>query len=79
MVVFTNTAGPTYLSFDIGEVNKLVEHQVANERQIYIENPYVMWERVAQNRGKVDEVEVREELLTAFKAAEKNLAKFFRE
>ena len=77
VVVFTNTSSPLYLSFDIEALSKLVDHPVTPNRQVFIENPYVLWERSMQNRGKVDDVSLQTALVTAFKDAGSNLAKFF--
>ena len=77
LVVFTNTSSPLYLSLDIDALSKFVEHSVAPERQVFIENPYVLWERSMQNMGKVDDRELQTELVRAFKDAGSNLSKFF--
>ena len=77
LAIFTNTASPLYLSFDIDALNGMVEHQVKPERQMFIENPYVLWERSTQNKGKVDDAAVQLELVKSFKDAGENLAKLF--
>ena len=77
VAIFTNTTSPLYLSFDIDALNGMVEHQVKPERQIFIENPYVLWERSKQNKGKVDDAALQMELVKAFKDAGENLAKLF--
>mmetsp|Transcript_70569 Transcript_70569/g.188031 ORF Transcript_70569/g.188031 Transcript_70569/m.188031 type:complete len:754 (+) Transcript_70569:37-2298(+) len=79
IVVFTNTSSPLYLTFDVAAVNSLVEHQVHPQRQVFIENPYVLWERSMRNFGAVDDVAMQEELVKAFKAAGGNLGKFYSE
>ena len=76
-VIFTNTASPLYLTFDISVVSQLVEHQVRPERLIFIANPYVLWERSVQNRGKVDDVAVKAALVRAFQEAAHSLSNFF--
>ena len=77
VAIFTNTTSPLYLSFDIDALNVMVEHPVKPERQIFIENPYVLWERCKQNAGKVDDAAVQMDLVKAFKDAGENLAKLF--
>jgi len=77
VAVFTNTSNPLYLSFDIDALNKLVEHKIQPEQQIYIENPFVLWERSMQNRGKVDEASMQAGLVKAFQDAGESLAKLF--
>jgi len=78
-VVFTNTASPLYLTFNVDAVSQLVEHTVAPERQIFIENPYVLWERSMQNQGKVDDSDMCDALAKEFTSAGQNLGKFFNE
>ena len=78
--IFTSTISPLYLSFDIDALNGMVEHPVKPDRQIFIENPYVLWEiweRSKQNKGKVDDAALQTELVKAFKDAGENLAKLF--
>ena len=77
VAIFTNTTSPLYLSFDIDALNGMVEHPVKPDRQIFIENPYVLWERSKQNKGKVDDAALQTELVKAFKDAGENLAKLF--
>ena len=77
VAVFTNTTGPLYLSFDIDALNAMVESPVLPERQIYIENPYVLWERYKQNKGKVDDEAFQMDLVKTFRDAGTNLAKLF--
>eukprot|EP00435_Cladocopium_sp_Y103_P044427 s765_g12.t1 len=77
VAIFTNTTSPLYLSFDIDALNSMVEHQVKPERQIFIENPYVLWERSKRNKGKVDDAALQMELVKAFKDAGENLGKLF--
>jgi hypothetical protein len=62
VAIFTNTTSPLYLSFDIDALNGMVEHPVKPDRQIFIENPYVLWERSKQNKGKVDDAALQTEL-----------------
>ena len=68
---------PLYLSFNIDALNRMVEQTVKPDRQIFIENPYVLWQRCKQNKGKVDDAALQTELVKAFKDAGKNLAKLF--
>lgn len=77
VAIFTNTNSPLYLSFDIKALNDMVEHPVEPDRQIFIENPYVLWERCKQNKGKVDDAALQMDLVKAFKDAGENLAKLF--
>ena len=77
VAIFTNTTSPLYLSFDIDALSSMVEHQVTPERHIFIENPYVLWERCRRNTGKVDDAAVQRDLVKAFKDAGENLAKLF--
>jgi len=76
LVVFTNTSNPLFLNFDMDALNDLVEHEVAEERQIFIDNPYVLWERGSKNSGKVPNDAIKQGLLQAFAEAAQNLGKF---
>jgi GTP-binding protein EngB required for normal cell division len=77
MVVFTNTASPLYLSFDVDVLSSLVEQRVEHDKQVFIENPYVLLERSYLNKGKVCDKETRKALLKAFQDASENMEKFF--
>mmetsp|Transcript_46666 Transcript_46666/g.123288 ORF Transcript_46666/g.123288 Transcript_46666/m.123288 type:complete len:786 (+) Transcript_46666:31-2388(+) len=77
VVVFTNTSSPIYLTFDVSAVSQLVEHHVSPERQIFVENPFVLWERSIQNFGKVNDETMQRDLARAFSEAGANLGRFF--
>lgn len=76
VVVFTNTSNPLYLSFDIDALSKFVEHTVPPEKQIFFENPFVLWERSMKHQGHVDQTAMHTELAKAFRDSADNLAKF---
>ena len=78
-VIFTNTPSPLYLNFEIKALSELVEHQVEKERQIFIENPYALWENHKKNKGNVNDQLAMNSLADAFKNAVDNVSKFLSE
>mmetsp|Transcript_56497 Transcript_56497/g.128439 ORF Transcript_56497/g.128439 Transcript_56497/m.128439 type:complete len:710 (-) Transcript_56497:284-2413(-) len=79
VVVFTNTPSRLHLTFGIEDLNKLLGHTVTPERQIFIDNPYVLWERSIQNQDRVDGRATCEDLAKAFTEAGHNLGNFVSE
>eukprot|EP00929_Paragymnodinium_shiwhaense_P081779 TRINITY_DN42888_c0_g2_i3.p1 TRINITY_DN42888_c0_g2~~TRINITY_DN42888_c0_g2_i3.p1 ORF type:complete len:574 (-),score=104.66 TRINITY_DN42888_c0_g2_i3:866-2587(-) len=78
VTVFTNTANPVYLTFDIETLSSLVEHTIPPERQIFIENPFVLWERSMKHQGKVPSEQLKMGLERSFQDAAENLQNFYK-
>mmetsp|Transcript_4581 Transcript_4581/g.11098 ORF Transcript_4581/g.11098 Transcript_4581/m.11098 type:complete len:410 (-) Transcript_4581:46-1275(-) len=77
VVVFTNVVDELYVNFEAAWLAIALGQEVGPERQIFIENPFVMWERRSANGRCVDPV-VQQKLPHLFEAAQRNLSKFFR-
>jgi GTP-binding protein EngB required for normal cell division len=77
VVVFTNTSNPLYLSFDMDTLSSLVEHTVPPTHQIFVENPFVLWERSIKHQGKVPDDALKDGLVRAFRDTSENMQKLF--
>jgi len=77
VLVFTNAVDELYVNFDAACLASVLEQEVSPERQIFVENPFVLWERRSANGCSI-EPKVQQKLAQQFDLAQRNLSKFFR-